>query len=220
MLLLGAVAIFEPVNGYQIRRELMTWGVEDWANIKPGSIYNGLATLAQRGELVRHDLRDGSREVAVYELSDKGREEFTPADGGGHRPRSGRRPRWPSRRRSRCCRWSGAPMRCGCSSSGSPTSTPPPRGTTRRPPTSSTSRRTSLAMMDYWERVGEGRARVAAPAALPDRGRRAGLPRRADGLDAGARRPGAPDERRPGALPRHAAGLNPHLSAACPAKSR
>ena len=76
MLLLGAVAIFEPVNGYQIRRELVSWGVEDWANIKPGSIYNGLATLAQRGELVRHDLRDGSREVAVYELSDEGRAEF------------------------------------------------------------------------------------------------------------------------------------------------
>lgn len=76
LLLLGAVAIFEPVNGYQIRRELVSWGVEDWANIKPGSIYNGLATLAQRGELVRHDLRDGSREVAVYELSDEGRAEF------------------------------------------------------------------------------------------------------------------------------------------------
>ena len=71
------MAIFEPVNGYQIRRELVSWGVEAWANIKPGSIYNGLATLAQRGELVRHDLRDGSREVAVYELSDEGRAEFT-----------------------------------------------------------------------------------------------------------------------------------------------
>jgi DNA-binding PadR family transcriptional regulator len=76
LLLLGAVSIFEPVNGYQIRRELLSWGVEEWANIKPGSIYNGLATLAQRGELVRHDLRDGGREVAVYELSDAGREEF------------------------------------------------------------------------------------------------------------------------------------------------
>jgi DNA-binding PadR family transcriptional regulator len=76
MLLLGAVSIFEPVNGYQIRRELVSWGVEDWANIKPGSIYNGLTTLAQRGELVRHDLRDGTRDVAVYELSDRGREEF------------------------------------------------------------------------------------------------------------------------------------------------
>jgi DNA-binding PadR family transcriptional regulator len=76
LLLLGAVSIFEPVNGYQIRRELLSWGVEEWANIRPGSIYNGLATLAQRGELVRHDLRDGGREVAVYELSDAGREEF------------------------------------------------------------------------------------------------------------------------------------------------
>ncbi|MCW2760198.1 MAG: hypothetical protein JWR85_399 [Marmoricola sp.] len=76
LLLLGAVAIFEPVNGYQIRRELVSWGVESWANIRPGSIYNGLATLAQRGDLVRHDLRDGSREVAVYELSDQGRAEF------------------------------------------------------------------------------------------------------------------------------------------------
>ena len=86
MLLLGAVAIFEPVNGYQIRRELLSWGVESWANIKPGSIYNGLATLAQRGDLVRHDLRDGSREVAVYELSDQGRTEFHAAlRGGAHR---------------------------------------------------------------------------------------------------------------------------------------
>src|ERR1700710_2666792 len=76
LLLLGAVSIFEPVNGYQIRRELISWGVEEWANIRPGSIYNGLATLAQRGELVRHDLRDGSRDVAVYELSDQGRAEF------------------------------------------------------------------------------------------------------------------------------------------------
>src|ERR1700712_5368665 len=76
LLLLGAVSIFEPVNGYQIRRELLSWNVEDWANIRPGSIYNGLATLAQRGELVRHDLRDGTRDVAVYELSDAGRAEF------------------------------------------------------------------------------------------------------------------------------------------------
>jgi DNA-binding PadR family transcriptional regulator len=76
LLLLGAVAIFEPVNGYQIRRELLSWGVESWANIRPGSIYNGLATLAQRGDLVRHDLEDGSRQVAVYEMSDQGRREF------------------------------------------------------------------------------------------------------------------------------------------------
>ena len=76
MLLLGAVAVFEPVNGYQIRRELLSWGVEEWANIAPGSIYHGLSALADRGHLVRHDLRDGTRDVAVYELSERGREEF------------------------------------------------------------------------------------------------------------------------------------------------
>jgi hypothetical protein len=37
LLLLGAVAIFEPVDGYQIRRELVSWHVEEWANINPGS---------------------------------------------------------------------------------------------------------------------------------------------------------------------------------------
>lgn len=76
MLLLGAVAIFEPVNGYQIRRELLSWNVQEWGNINPGSIYNGLATLARRGELIRHDLLDGTREVAVYETSEQGRAEF------------------------------------------------------------------------------------------------------------------------------------------------
>lgn len=76
LLLLGAVAIFEPVNGYQIRRELISWGAESWANIRPGSIYHGLTTLAERGDLVRHDLRDAGRTVAVYELSDQGRSEF------------------------------------------------------------------------------------------------------------------------------------------------
>ena len=103
LLLLGAVAIFEPVNGYQIRRELLSWGVESWANIKPGSIYNGLATLAQRGDLVRHDLRDGTRQVAVYELSDQGRAEFrTPLRGRARRGPAVRL-RSPSRPRSRCC---------------------------------------------------------------------------------------------------------------------
>jgi DNA-binding PadR family transcriptional regulator len=76
MLLLGAVALFEPVNGYQIRRELLSWQVEAWANVNPGSIYNGLATLTRQGHLVRHDLLDAGREVAVYEMTDAGREEL------------------------------------------------------------------------------------------------------------------------------------------------
>ena len=76
MLLLGAVALFEPVNGYQIRRELLSWQVDRWANVNPGSIYGGLNTLSRQGHLVRHDLVDAGREVAVYELTDSGRAEL------------------------------------------------------------------------------------------------------------------------------------------------
>ena len=77
LLILGAVALFEPVNGYQIRRELLSWRVEEWAHINPGSIYSSLATLAKHGLLDRHDLVDGGRAVAVYTLTDAGRDELT-----------------------------------------------------------------------------------------------------------------------------------------------
>lgn len=76
MLLLGAVEMFQPVNGYQIRRELVSWEIDKWAHVNPGSIYNALATLTRQGHLVRHDLLDGNREVAVYETTVKGRAEL------------------------------------------------------------------------------------------------------------------------------------------------
>jgi DNA-binding PadR family transcriptional regulator len=76
ILLLGAVALFEPVNGYQIRRELLSWQVDRWAHTNPGSIYHGLTSLTGQGHLVRHDLVDGGREVAVYELTADGRAEL------------------------------------------------------------------------------------------------------------------------------------------------
>jgi DNA-binding PadR family transcriptional regulator len=49
LLLLGAVRLFQPVHGYLLRRELLSWQVEDWAHVKPGSIYSGLRTLAAHG---------------------------------------------------------------------------------------------------------------------------------------------------------------------------
>lgn len=76
LLVLGAVATFEPVNGYQIRRELLSWNVEEWAHIKPGSIYSSLSTLTGQGVLDRHELEDGGRTVAVYTVTDDGRAEL------------------------------------------------------------------------------------------------------------------------------------------------
>ncbi|WP_279103079.1 PadR family transcriptional regulator [Gordonia bronchialis] len=75
LLLLGAVGLFEPVNGYQIRRELMSWQADQWANVAPGSIYHGLARLSADGLLTRHDVTEGARDVAVYQLTDAGRTE-------------------------------------------------------------------------------------------------------------------------------------------------
>ena len=76
LLVLGAVRLFEPVNGYQIRRELMSWEVDQWAHINPGSIYSSLTTLGKQGYVERHDLVDGTREVAVYTSTPAGRTEL------------------------------------------------------------------------------------------------------------------------------------------------
>ena len=50
--------MFEPVNGYQIRRELVSWQVDRWAHVNPGSIYNGLGRLTRRGCWRRTDVVD------------------------------------------------------------------------------------------------------------------------------------------------------------------
>ncbi|MBX9243712.1 PadR family transcriptional regulator [Actinotalea ferrariae] len=76
LLVLGAVRLFEPVNGYQIRRELLSWGVDEWAHVLPGSIYSSLATLTKQGHLVRQDVEDGGRTVAVYATTSSGRDEL------------------------------------------------------------------------------------------------------------------------------------------------
>jgi len=60
LLVLGAVRIFQPAHGYLVRRELVTWQVDDWANLNPGSIYNALRTLARDGLL-----EEAEAEIAV-----------------------------------------------------------------------------------------------------------------------------------------------------------
>ncbi len=74
MLVLGVVRIFGPANGYQLRRELLSWDVENWAHLNPGSIYSMLGTLEKDGSVDRHDLvmEEGGRPVAVYTVTDSG----------------------------------------------------------------------------------------------------------------------------------------------------
>jgi len=77
LLVLGAVRIFGPANGYQLRRELLSWEVERWAHVNPGSIYSMLTTLEKQGAIERHDLEiDDARPVAVYTVTEAGGVEF------------------------------------------------------------------------------------------------------------------------------------------------
>jgi DNA-binding PadR family transcriptional regulator len=71
LLLLGAVRIFQPVHGYLLRRELLTWQVDDWAHLNPGSIYSGLRTLVKRGLLEEAD-----GEPVSYRLTPDGEVEY------------------------------------------------------------------------------------------------------------------------------------------------
>jgi DNA-binding PadR family transcriptional regulator len=77
LLLLGVVRIFQPAYGYQLRRELMTWNVQDWANINPGSIYTGLRTLAKHGYL-QEIAEDGANRPGrtSYKLTADGETEY------------------------------------------------------------------------------------------------------------------------------------------------
>ena len=51
LLVLGCVRIFQPVHGYFLRRELVSWEVDQWAHVHPGSIYNALKSLTRSGLL-------------------------------------------------------------------------------------------------------------------------------------------------------------------------
>lgn len=73
MLVLGVVTMFGPANGYQLGRELMSWHVDEWANVKPGSIYSMLATLTKQGMVDSQVIPDAARSVKVYTVTDAGR---------------------------------------------------------------------------------------------------------------------------------------------------
>ncbi|MEP6851640.1 MAG: PadR family transcriptional regulator [bacterium] len=78
LLVLGAVRIMQPVHGYDVRRELISWRLEELANVKTGSIYGALRTLAKDGCIaVKTRESDQSRpERTVYVLTAEGEKEF------------------------------------------------------------------------------------------------------------------------------------------------
>lgn len=78
MMILGLVRWMQPVHGYDVRRELLSWNADKWANIQPGSIYHALRKLTEEGLLreVATERVGGRPARTTYESTPKGNEEF------------------------------------------------------------------------------------------------------------------------------------------------
>jgi DNA-binding PadR family transcriptional regulator len=78
LLVLGAIRILQPVHGYEVRRELVTWRLEDVTNLKPGSIYGAIRTLEKDGCVAVHSRESDDRrpERTTYVLTGEGEKEF------------------------------------------------------------------------------------------------------------------------------------------------
>lgn len=77
-MILGAVKILQPVHGYDVRRELLSWSADKWAKVQPGSIYHGLKKLSEEGALRETGQQQvGGRPARTrYELTAKGEDQF------------------------------------------------------------------------------------------------------------------------------------------------
>jgi DNA-binding PadR family transcriptional regulator len=78
LLVLGVVRIFQPVHGYWVRRELLSWGVQDWGHVNPGSIYHALRAMARDGAIEAVTTTAAGAEAGDDEAARAG----TEADGG------------------------------------------------------------------------------------------------------------------------------------------
>ncbi|WP_149263681.1 PadR family transcriptional regulator [Actinomadura sp. K4S16] len=78
LLVLGGVRRFGRAHGYEVRRELLSWGSDEWAHVNPGSIYHALRQLAKEGLLHAHEVEESEAGPphTDYEITEAGREEF------------------------------------------------------------------------------------------------------------------------------------------------
>ncbi|MFB4309088.1 PadR family transcriptional regulator [Actinomadura sp. GTD37] len=78
LLVLGGVRRFGRAHGYEVRRELMSWGSDEWAHVNPGSIYHALKQLAKEGLLRAHEVEESEAGPphTDYEITGAGRAEF------------------------------------------------------------------------------------------------------------------------------------------------
>jgi len=72
LLVLGIVRGYGRAHGYLVGSDLVSWGADEWANVKWGSIYHALKALTRDGYL--RDFETDTR--TEYELTERGEQEF------------------------------------------------------------------------------------------------------------------------------------------------
>ena len=73
LLVLGVVRGYGRAHGYRVGTDLASWGADEWANVKWGSIYHALRALTASGSLVDHVEVPGRTD---YEITERGEAEF------------------------------------------------------------------------------------------------------------------------------------------------
>lgn len=78
LLVLGVVRMYGRAHGYQVRRELLSWSADKWANVQPGSIYHALKKMTAEELLEQVDVEpgDGGPDRVAYRLTDVGEQEY------------------------------------------------------------------------------------------------------------------------------------------------
>lgn len=78
LLILGVLRFKQPAHGYEIRRELESWGAEQWANIAYGSIYHALSKMGEEGLLkpVETERVNNKPARTSYAVTETGEQEF------------------------------------------------------------------------------------------------------------------------------------------------
>ncbi len=78
MLVLAVVRLLQPVHGYDVRRELLSWHADEWANVKPGSIYGALNTMQRDGLIAVEGVgqQHNRPERTTYRLTAEGEKVF------------------------------------------------------------------------------------------------------------------------------------------------
>ncbi|MGH2859856.1 MAG: PadR family transcriptional regulator [Solirubrobacteraceae bacterium] len=78
LLVLGVIRAMQPVHGYQVRRELISWRLEENTHVMPGSVYGAIRTLERDGCIAvhEHSAGNGRPEKTTYVLTGEGEKEF------------------------------------------------------------------------------------------------------------------------------------------------